>query len=55
VPLSDVAVCSVVTEFVQHTVSPGLIVTSLGVNEKFAIVTATSPELQPPAARIGEA
>jgi hypothetical protein len=48
-PLSSVAVWMVAAAvFVQQTVSPGLIVTSLGVNEKFAIVTIVSPAGQPP-------
>jgi hypothetical protein len=45
VPSSEVAVCVVapVPVAVQQTLSPWLIVNSLGVKEKFAIVTIVSP------------
>ena len=39
---------SKVPAFVQQTVSPALMVTELGVNEKSAIVTIVSLELQAP-------
>jgi hypothetical protein len=56
VPSSEVAVCVIPALFVQQTVVPGSIVTSLGVNEKFAIATLTSPAWQPPpAGRVAEA
>jgi hypothetical protein len=50
-----VAVWSKVPAFVQQTVSPALMVTELGVNEKSAIVTIVSLELQAPRGRAGEA
>jgi hypothetical protein len=45
-PSSEVAVWLIEPEFVQQTVPPLGIVTSLGVKEKLAIVTVVSPAWQ---------